>query len=118
MGKFRLVEHQVQPIQIRLFVFLLIFGVWVDIPSSVWHYMAVTGTMSLSGTAAILVGGIYWRRASSTGAVAALLSGLVSLVALAETPIREAVPWIPKGFIGLGIYVLSAIVFVVFSCLI
>ncbi|UCD29150.1 MAG: sodium:solute symporter family protein, partial [Planctomycetota bacterium] len=53
-------------------VFLLVFGIWVKIPSSVWDYMAITGTIYLSGAAVILAGGIYWRRASTTGAIVAL----------------------------------------------
>ena len=47
---------------------LLIWGVWYDIPKSVWTYMAVSGTIYLSGAGVVLLGGIYWKRASTVGA--------------------------------------------------
>ncbi len=48
--------------------FLLVFGVWIELPDSVWTYMGVTGTIYLAGAATSLIGGVYWKRASSTGA--------------------------------------------------
>ncbi|MBL7132475.1 MAG: sodium:solute symporter family protein [Phycisphaerae bacterium] len=100
--------------------FLLWWGIWYELPKSVWTYMAVTGTVYLSGAGAILIGGLYWRRASSTGAMAALAGGLVSVVAL--DPVRALFPepwqpWLKGSWVGLGTYVACAAVFVVFSLL-
>ena len=95
--------------------FLLAWGVWYDLPASVWTYMAVTGNIFLSGAAVALIGGIYWHKASSVGALAALLGGLTSIAGLFVGPIQAVLPWISEGVIGLSSYVASAVLFVVFS---
>lgn len=95
-------------------LFLLCWGIWYDMPSSVWQYMAVTGTIYLSGASVALVGGIYWRRASSAGALAALLGGLAAVTLL----LNEQLGW---GWdtirLGLLTYAFCAVLFVVFSWL-
>ena len=97
-------------------LFLLVWGVWYPLPSSVWNYMAVTGSVWLCGSAVILIGGMYWRRASSAGALAALLGGLVSVVVLfLPQAIRSNT--MLMGVVGLGNYAFCLIVFVVFSLL-
>ena len=103
-------------------VFLLIWGVWYELPESVWTYMAVTGNIYLCGAGVSIVGGLYWRRASRAGATAALLGGLVSVAGLfaeelhgivgAGVTLQEL-----RYAIGLGGYVLCALLFVVFSLL-
>jgi len=71
-------------------VFLLVWGIWYQLPENVWTYMGVTGTVYLSGAAAALVGGMYWRRASSTGATWALLGGLAALPSLFVETLQRA----------------------------
>jgi SSS family solute:Na+ symporter len=51
--------------------------------------MAVTGAIYFTGAFAILVLGIYWRRASTLGAYLALASGFVA--ALGLTPVQRLV---------------------------
>lgn len=70
-------------------VFLLVWGVWYELPESVWNYMAVTGTIYLSGAGAALLGGIYWKKASTAGAWAALLSGLIAIVGIFIEPLND-----------------------------
>ena len=96
-------------------LFLLVWGVWYDLPESVWTYMAVTGNIFLSGAAVTLIGGIYWQRASSVGALAGLLGGLTSIAGLFMEPIQLVVPWMNEGVVGLTSYGISAVLFVVFS---
>ncbi|MHC4445763.1 MAG: sodium:solute symporter family protein [Planctomycetota bacterium] len=100
-------------------VFLLVFGIWIDIPESVWTYMAITGAIYLSGAGIVLAGGIYWPRASTTGAIAALFGGLVSVTALFEKPIQqyEQFEWVSAELICLSNYALCIILFVAFSLL-
>ena len=100
-------------------VFLLVFGIWIDIPESVWTYMAITGAIYLSGAGIVLAGGIYWRRASTAGAIAALFGGLISVVALFEKPIQqcEQFKWVSAELICLSNYALCIILFVAFSLL-
>ncbi len=63
-------------------LFILTWGIWYELPSSVWTYMAVTGTIYLSGAGVALIGGVYWKRGSATGAFATLLAGLVAVVGI------------------------------------
>lgn len=75
--------------------FLLVWGIWYQLPESVWTYMAITGTIYLSGTATALVGGMYWKRASSTGALWAILGGLSCLPVLFLEPIQRWLAGVP-----------------------
>jgi SSS family solute:Na+ symporter len=97
-------------------VFLLLWGVWYELPESVWTYMAVTGTIYMSGASVVLIGGLYWSRASSAGALAALLGGLVAVVGLFRDALTR---WtgidVPSEVIGLASYVFCALLFVGFS---
>jgi SSS family solute:Na+ symporter len=47
-----------------------------------WDYMMVTGAIYFTGAFALLVLGLYWQRASSTGAVLALLAGCFAVTGL------------------------------------
>jgi Na+/proline symporter len=67
-----------------------VWGIWYQLPENVWTYMSVTGTVYLSGAAAAMVGGMYWRRASSTGATWALLGGLAALPSLFVEALQRA----------------------------
>ena len=98
-------------------LFLLIWGVWYKLPDSVWAYIAVTGTIYISGAGIVLIGGMYWKKASSTGALATLLSGLLAIGGLFVKEIKEFVPWVSDAIFGLGTYLFCAVVFVVFSLL-
>lgn len=96
--------------------FLLVWGVWYELPESVWTYMAVTGTIYMSGAAVVLIGGLYWERASSTGALAALFGGLVSIAGLFREELASITGVdLPGEVIGLGSFVFCAFLFVGFS---
>ena len=69
--------------------FLLTWGLWYPLGQNLWDYMAVTGAIYFSGAFAVLVGGIYWKRASRTGAMLALLSGAGAMFGL--TPMQKLV---------------------------
>lgn len=55
--------------------FLLLWGLWYEVKGAVWGYLAVTGTMYLAGSMALMAFGMYWSRANTTGAYLALLGG-------------------------------------------
>lgn len=61
-------------------VFLLFYGLWYELPGNAWDYLAVTGNIYLASVFTLLVGGLYWKRASRTGAYAALILGAVGPV--------------------------------------
>ncbi len=98
-------------------VFLLIWGIWYELPESVWTYMAVTANVYVSGSTPALIGGIYWRKASSIGAFASILCGLFSLTGLFLEPIQQAFPWLSAAVLGLGNYMVCIVAFVSFSLL-
>ncbi len=96
--------------------FLLLWGVWYELPESVWTYMAVTGTIYMSGASVVLIGGLYWPRASRAGALAALLGGLGAIAGLFREQFAAATGFdVPGEVIGLSSFVLCALLFVVFS---
>ena len=107
-------------------LFLLIWGIWYELPESVWTYMGVTGTIYLSGAATALIGGIYWRRASATGALWCLFGGLFAILGLFVKPIHaraaelfgQAVAvWVTEHTVALGVYIACIILFVLGSLL-
>jgi SSS family solute:Na+ symporter len=58
-------------------VFLLFFGLWYELPGDAWTFLAVTGNIYLASVFTLLIAGLYWPRANSTGAYAALILGAI-----------------------------------------
>ena len=58
-------------------VFLLFYGLWYELPGNAWDYLAVTGNIYLASVFTLLVAGLYWRRATTNGAYAALVLGAI-----------------------------------------
>ena len=63
-------------------VYVFWWGIFYKGSDDIWDYMAVTGGIYSSGALALLAGGLYWKRASSTGAVCALLTGGTAVLGL------------------------------------
>ena len=61
----------------NLFVslFLMLWGLYYTPPGAVYLYLNITGTIFLAGAFAAVTGGLYWRRASTTGGYLAMLCG-------------------------------------------
>ncbi len=70
-------------------VYVFYWGLLYEGGEDIWDYMAVTGAIYFTGAFALLVGGLYWKRASSTGAALALLSGCSAVYGL--TPVQAFV---------------------------
>ena len=99
-------------------LFLLLWGLWFEAPVSLWNYMAVTGTIYLAGAFTVIVAGLYWKRASKTGAMIALLAGLLAVLGIGPWTQGEAVPWyLTDKFIGVMTFVIAFIGMVVGSLL-
>lgn len=71
-------------------MFLLVWGLWFPLGQNLWDYMAVTGALYFTGAFAVLLAGLYWRKASSFGAYLALASGSFALLGL--KPVQEKLP--------------------------
>ena len=67
--------------------FLLIWSLWYELGQDLWDYMTVTGGIYFTGAFAVLGFGIYWSRASTTGAYLALSAGWFMLLGL--EPVRH-----------------------------
>ena len=110
-------------------IFLLVWGIWYKLPSSVWKYMAITGTIYLSGSAPALIGGMYWRRASSTGALLCMLGGLFAVPSLfigriqqlvaeyREREVEQVAQWLNAESIALAVFGTCFVLFVAGSLL-
>ncbi len=65
------------------------WGLFYEGGDDIWDYMAITGAIYFTGAFALLIGGLYWRGASSSGAFCALLAGCSAVLGLG--PIRSPV---------------------------
>ena len=70
-------------------LYILYWGLVYTGEEDIWDYMAVTGAIYFTGAFSLLFGGLYWHRASSTGAVLALLVGITAVLGLG--PVQKAV---------------------------
>ena len=70
-------------------VFLLYWGLFYKGKQDLWDYMAVSGGIYFTGAFVVLVLGIYWKGASSVGAILGLLSGFLMIFGL--DPVQRAV---------------------------
>jgi SSS family solute:Na+ symporter len=68
-------------------VFLLAWSLFYPMKSDMLDYLAVSGAIYFTGAFAVLVLGLYWRRASRVGAYLAMFSGSLSLLGLG--PVKE-----------------------------
>ena len=99
-------------------LFLLLWGLWFEAPVSLWNYMAVTGTIYLSGAFTVVVAGLYWKKASKTGAMIALLAGLLAILGIGPWTKGENVAWyLSDKFIGIMTFLIAFIGMIVGSLL-
>jgi len=68
-------------IVVAIGVFLLFYGLWYEVPGNAWDYLAVTGNIYIASIFTLLVAALYWPRASTPGAIAALVLGAAGPIA-------------------------------------
>jgi len=68
-------------------IFILVWGLWYDLGQDLWDYMAISGAIYFTGAIALLVFGLYWKRASKVGAYLALVCGFLAVIGL--TPVQN-----------------------------
>jgi SSS family solute:Na+ symporter len=73
---------------------ILLIGVTIFVMSyayplgqDLWDFMTVSGAIYFTGAFGVLLGGLYWKRASSTGAVLSICAG--GLAVLGLEPVQE-----------------------------
>jgi len=87
-GKKRMLFIRIGIIVIGFFIYF--WGIYYDFTETVFRYIALTGSLAFAGTLTALIGGIYWKKASTTGAYLAFISSaippIVSLFVLEISP--------------------------------
>ena len=63
-------------------IFILVWGLWYDLGQDLWDYMAISGAIYFTGAIALLVFGLYWKRASKVGAYLSLICGFSAILGL------------------------------------
>lgn len=59
-------------------VFLVVFGLFYEVPDTAFQYLFITGAMYTAGALGCVTAGIYWKKANTVGAYAALLLGALA----------------------------------------
>ena len=72
---------------ISIAVFLVLWGLWYPLGQDLWDYMAVSGSIYFTGALAVLMIGLYWKKASAAGAYTALSIGTLAVLGL--SPVQK-----------------------------
>jgi SSS family solute:Na+ symporter len=92
-------------------IFILVWGLWYDLGQDLWDYMAISGAIYFTGAIALLVFGIYWKRASKVGAYLALICGFCAIIGL--KPIQGLLGIkVSSAAVGLTVIALSMVLMV------
>ncbi len=97
-------------------IFLLVWGLWYPLGQDLWDYMAITGALYFTGAFSLLLMGLYWKRASSTGAYLGLACGFGAIVGL--KPVQELIGTeLSSARVGLATVILALALMVAGSLL-
>lgn len=73
-------EHHIKLLRwsiISVAVFAFIFSLFYQPSEKIFFFFALTGTIWLGGSGAVIIGGLYWKKGTTAGAFAALITGIV-----------------------------------------
>lgn len=74
-------------------IFMLVFGLFYQIPSTAFQYLALTGAMYAAGAFACVTAGLYWKKANVAGAYSGLALGAVAPASfLLLSQFKDALP--------------------------
>jgi len=112
---------------ITVAVFALLWSTYFPLQDYILMYMLATGTIYLGGSGAVIIGGLYWRRATTAGAWGGMTTGamigLSGVLAQAFWPsltfFHDSMPAFPLNGVQIALlsYVASILVFVSVSLL-
>ncbi|HAL57006.1 MAG TPA: hypothetical protein DCP63_11175 [Bacteroidetes bacterium] len=80
-------------------IFILVFGLWYELPATAFQYITITGAMYSAGAFGCVAFGLYWRKANLVGAYAAL--GLGAIAPLAFLVLSQLKDSLPQGMLFL-----------------
>jgi solute:Na+ symporter, SSS family len=102
-------------------VFLLFYGLWYPLKGDLWTYLGVTGTIYLSSMSVLLIACVYWKRANSWGAGAAIISGaaipVTFLILQQLSGTKDLADAIGPYYSGIATYLLAGLAMVIGSYL-
>lgn len=97
-------------------IFILVWGLWYPLGQDLWDYMAISGAIYFTGAIALLVFGLYWKRASRVGAYLALICGFGAVLGLKPVQVLVGIDK-SSAVVGLIVIALTIAVMVVGSLL-
>ena len=97
-------------------IFILVWGLWYPLGQDLWDYMAISGAVYFSGAIALLVFGLYWKRASKVGAYLALICGFGAIVGLKPVQVILGID-VSSAAVGLTVILLATASMVIGSLL-
>ncbi|HNT35963.1 MAG TPA: sodium:solute symporter family protein [bacterium] len=71
-------------IMLLIGAYIVFWGLFYEGSEDIWDYMGITGAIYFTGAISLLLFGLYWKRASSTGAVLSLLGGFSAVLGLGK----------------------------------
>src|SRR5260370_42455107 len=74
-------------------IFIFSFGLVSKQSEHIFLFLAITAAISVGGSGAVLIGGLYWKRGTTTAAWSAMITG--STVAVGGIIIQQLVPVFP-----------------------
>lgn len=102
--------------------FVYLWSLFFPLRDHIFMYFLITGTIYLGGSGSVIIGGLYWRKATTQGAWAAMITGaLVAALGVGLQTIWTSVPALvalaPKmplngAWLAMIAYALSIIAFV------
>lgn len=74
-------------------IFMLVWGLWYQLPETAYQYLNITGTMYLAGAFAAIVMGVYWKRTNTAGAYTAIiLSAVFPFLSVLLSQMKDSLP--------------------------
>lgn len=106
-SRLKLLRYTVVGVAMFVFAFSM---VW-EPTDYIWMYFAITGTIYTGGAGAIILGALYWRRASTTGAWFAMITGSgLSLAGIILRQIYLEQSWWPFWLDGMMLSVIASVI--------
>lgn len=78
-------------------IFILVFGLWYEIPATAFQYIAITGAMYAAGAFGCVAFGLYWKKANRIGAYCSL--GFGALSPLTFLILDQVKSYLPAGML-------------------
>ncbi|MEK9727613.1 MAG: sodium:solute symporter family protein [Candidatus Margulisiibacteriota bacterium] len=95
-------------------LFMFYWGIFYQGTEDVWDYLAITGAIYFTSAIPIMVGGLYWKKASSTGAKISLMTGFFAILGLSPVKIFLNVPF-SSELIGILTVIFASLSFILGS---